>query len=63
MTMATQGHSTIKGEALGGDEEIAEAAGTGEVGGDARVVVDGGGAAADVGEQQEDLALGWQYDV
>ena len=47
-----------RAEALGGDEEVAEAAGAGEVGGDAGVVVDGGGVAADVGEQREDLAIG-----
>lgn len=46
-----------RAEALGGDEEVAEAASAREVGGDAGVVLDGRGIAADVGEQREDLGL------
>nr|CAB3496270.1 unnamed protein product [Digitaria exilis] len=52
-----------RAESLGSEEEVAEAAGPGEVGGDVGVVLDCGGVAADadVGEEGKGLGPGFGF--
>jgi hypothetical protein len=54
-----------RAEAFGGEKEVAEAAGTREVGGDAGVVLDCSGVAsdADLGEEREGLGPGLGFGV